>query len=119
MVSEALIQQAWREAAADLGIVVVAPAHVQVGSVSVLVLAHLPQFGGPRGMVVFGAARPVAPHDAEALVAAGYGYSRRALPARYDRTWFVGLLDDWGWNRPDELPPSWFEGPDLDADGWA
>src|SRR4051812_40873333 len=74
------VARAWSRAGDDLGIVVVAPAVVTVGATTVHACALVPQFGAPKGMVVF---HEVAAHTGtpehgaalEELLRGGYGFT--------------------------------------------
>jgi hypothetical protein len=87
------MQAAWREAAAQLGIEVVAP--FEVAGVSFP--AYLPDFGGPQGMVITGLTSS-AEGEAAAASEAGVYLSRVSDGyAEFDCGQFQAALDDWGW----------------------
>jgi len=102
------ICHAWTEAAADLGIRVVAPfAAAAEDGQAVIYEAHILDFGGPKGMLVgnqeseFGGLRK----------ALGYGYSILYPHYRkYDRQLFIDTLNDWGWCGEKGAEPSWYTG---------
>ena len=98
----------WREAASDLSVQFTAPfaLHGAMGEVSCF--GHLPEFGSPRGIVVFTA------FDAEHCKLAqsqGYAFSCTTENAEpYDREGFEDMLNDWGWSVEGREPPSWYSG---------
>ena len=99
--------EAWRTAAAELGISVVAP--VEIGGETCVAL--LRDFGSPAGAVVVevdGLRAEAATASAEA---AGYFVSAMTAAAyeRFDRELFVTTLDDWGWFGSGDAPP-WYSG---------
>jgi hypothetical protein len=97
---------AWREAAAQLGIEVVAP--FEVAGVSFA--AYLPDFGGPQRMVISGLTSS-AEDDAAAASEAGLYLSRVSdAYAEFDRSQFQAALDDWGWYGPAEKRSGWYTG---------
>jgi hypothetical protein len=101
----ARMSRAWQEAAAKLGIAAVAPFEVA----GVTFAAYLPDFGGPRDMVITG----LASTEAEAVAASRAGlYLSRAsdVYAEFDRSQFQAALDDWGWYGPDDKCPGWYAG---------
>ena len=102
------IAEAWRAAAEDLGLQVVAP--VEVGKLTAV--ARVNNFGGPNGVIML---RLGGQHNDEVVRAAeadGYyvslvnGDSYRT----YDRKLFIDTLDDWGWFGEPEPPPRWYTG---------
>ena len=105
------IVEAWRAAAADLGIRVTAPFALPGprGGAPVEFLALVHDFGAPAGALVCAA------HDWDALESAGgaCGYFVSGLYpdayANYDRGQFIDTLEDWGWFGGGP-PPSWYAG---------
>ncbi len=102
------ISQAWRNAAKDLGIRVVAPfAMLAAGNESITYEAYVLDFGGPKGTVVGVLEDKL--HDCRA--AQGYYYSNLSASYRlYVRQHFINTLNDWGWYGPAELRPFWYSG---------
>lgn len=102
------LSEAWKVAASDLGIRVLAPYRVDLDGVVVEFDALIADFGGPGGTAVveMGQADPRAKVAADR---AGVFYSQLSAPAysQYDRAEFIDTLDDWGWFGSDE-PPTWF-----------
>jgi hypothetical protein len=99
------MSRAWQEAATNLGIAVVAP--FEVAGVSFA--AYLPDFGGPRGMVITGL--PSTEEEAVTASDAGLYLSRVSdVYAEFDRSQFQAALDDWGWYGPAEKRPGWYAG---------
>ncbi len=103
------ISRAWLNAGTDLGIRVVAPFAVPVGTgESLLYEAHIVDFGGPKGMVV---GLPDRDHIGD--IRRGHGYASSDLSAnyrQYDRNLFVGTLNDWQWFGQKGEQPSWCTG---------
>jgi hypothetical protein len=100
------ISGAWREAAVDLGIRVVAPFGLTTESGETEWFeAHIPDFGGPRGTVVANLDSGL--DDLRKRL--GY-YTSNLSPTyqTYVRHYFIATLNDWGWfGEPDEQPP-WY-----------
>lgn len=112
MTTEMLVR-AWRQAAADLGIVVLSPftltADSDGGAVECVALVE--QFGSPNGTVVMGR------HDSaeQARVAAKaqgrfFSLIDEASYSLYDRSLFIETLDDWGWFGEIRQAPGWYTG---------
>ena len=107
------IAKAWREAASDLAIEVIAPYQITDSSGYVLAdsIALVKHFGSPEGTVIFERHKPlddVLPH-AEAqgrfcsmLDSLSYG--------RYNRDLFLDTLNDWGWYGDPKQRPTWYTG---------
>jgi hypothetical protein len=108
------ISGAWREAAADLGIKVVAPFSLATGGGdSVLYEAYLPEFGGPKGTIGGSLARD------DGNVRQLQGCSSSDLSDRYrkyDRDHFIETPKDWRWFGEDGKEPRWYKG-DLTSKG--
>ena len=102
---DARIASAWREASDRLGVRVIAP--YAIGPVSFV--AHLPHFGGQRGMVI--ASLPSSDEVIAAAKMAGLYLSRVSGEyAEFDPDLFKETLDDWGWFGPVEDRPAWYSG---------
>jgi len=95
---------AWREAASDLGIRIITPFTIT----GVTFPLHLPDFGGPAGMVC-GTLDTPAEH-ALAAERAGYYCSRINTESysHYQRDAFIATLDDWQYFGPPEQCPPWY-----------
>ncbi|HKU99788.1 MAG TPA: hypothetical protein VJR58_31120 [Vineibacter sp.] len=97
--------RAWHRLAMDLGIEVVAPCEINLANGSRFrATAHVRNFGAENGMVVepnYAALKPYA----DALTAAGYGYSAMELNDLWDRAAVIEMLADWGWTSPRPRPP--------------
>jgi hypothetical protein len=103
-----LIRDACLTAAAELGVRVVAPFRLlEGGGEAVEFIAHFPDFGGPKGMLVC----HFKDWPAKQLVAKLYGFYCSGLHpdsySRYDRETFVDGFKEWAWtgNAADE--PDW------------
>ena len=100
------ISNAWTEAAADLGIRVVAPFSLVADDQSVMFEAHILDFGGPKGAVVGN-------HESDFGVAKAFGYwSSNLYPSyrKYNRQLFIDTLNDWGWFGDGGAKPIWYTG---------
>jgi hypothetical protein len=98
----------WREAAADLGVQIVAPYRLGPRAFA----AWIPNFGSPSGTLIDWLTSRA---DWTAAAAEGYYVSRLNAESyrTYDRDLFVATLNDWGWHG--QAPaPSWYTG-----DPWA
>jgi len=106
MQPNAQISEAWRRAAADLGIRVTAQITVEVGSQETAefrALVH--DFGGPMGTLV------CSMDDSSPRRLGDYFVSavNPEVYQNYDRQTFVDALEDWGWFGKD-APPTWYRG---------
>jgi hypothetical protein len=103
------MQEAWLRAADELGIRITVPYVISSGRGPAVYVAFIPDFGGPRGMVVW----PVAGKD-DRLVAAReaalYFSQLSASYSAFDRQLFIDTLTDWGWFGPDDDKPGWYTG---------
>ena len=104
--------QAWRTAAEDLGIDVVAPFVLQVNGNELRCVALVKGFGHINGMLVRrggGTQWAEARELLDQVVDLGCGYTH--LDAEeYDRSGFIGLLNDWGWLGDADIAPHWYTG---------
>ena len=108
------VSLAWREAAMDLGIEVVAPFEIVLeDGTRETFPALIKHFGRPLGTVVemhltdgdrFWRLSAIA-------AAAGYYYSQLNPEAygSYSRPTFIDALVDWGWADPSVAPPQWYQ----------
>ena len=100
---------AWIAAASDLGIRVVSPFTVSASEAVFTFPVHLPDFGGPSGMVCDTLDAP----DGVAALAARAGYYcsifGRTSDWSYDRQLFIDTLDDWQYFGA-QPQPSWYSG---------
>jgi hypothetical protein len=100
--------RAWRDAAADLRISVVAPYELvgKSGVVAAVVVAWIGSFGSPQGIVV---ADRQSDRDFVRSAARRWGqvcsFINAESYAGYNRELFRATLDDWGWyGDPAESP---------------
>ena len=102
------IADAWRRAADDLGIEVVAP--VEVGNLTGI--AHITSFGAPGGTIVLRRGGQLTAEITSAAKANGYFVSivNGDSYQTYDRGLFIETLDDWGWFGDPTAPPRWYTG---------
>lgn len=104
---------AWRVAAEDLGIEVVAPFVLQVNGGELRCVALLKSFGHTNGMLVRrgGVAEW---HEARELldqaVDLGYAFTHLDWGPDYDRWSFIDALNDWGWHGDPDAVPDWYTG---------
>ncbi len=89
-----------------LGLQIIAPATVSLGSQTATFTALLLQFGGKNGMIVDPDWMTISPL-ADALVRLGYGYSVVELDHITDDDGPQKMLRDWGWTAA-EAKPSWW-----------
>ena len=95
----------WLDAAAELGIEVVALAQIVLNGQPAIFTALIRQLGGPAGMIVDPSWLALEPH-VDALAAAGFGYSCVEL-GDADQRGLVEVLRDWTWTDPDSSKPRW------------
>jgi hypothetical protein len=102
------ISDAWQQAAADLGIRVVAPFALAKESGEIQWFeALISDFGGPNGTIVGN--HDSGFHDIRERL--GY-YASNLYPSyrSYIREYFVDTLNDWGWFGADGEEPPWYTG---------
>lgn len=107
---------AWREAANDLGIRVVAPYLLRLPSgEEVACEAFIPDFGSTRGAIVL--SEETERRERRAL---GKGddlwtsvHPVKGTPRKYDRAAFIDELTDFGWFGQAEEAPSWYPSPPI------
>jgi hypothetical protein len=102
------ISDAWRQAAADLGIRVVAPFGVPTESGKTEWFeAHILDFGGHKGTVV--AIQDSGLDDVRERL--GF-YTSNLFPTyrTYVRQYFIDTLNDWGWSGAPGKEPLWYTG---------
>ena len=101
------ISEAWRQAAVDLGIRVIAPFALSLDGETERYEAHILDFGGPKGTVVTG-------QNGESggiRKRLGYYYSILFPSYRvYARQHFIDTLNDWGWFGEKGKEPVWYTG---------
>jgi len=107
--------KAWRRAAEELGIEVIAPFTFVVGERAHTCAAWVGRFGGARGTLVLLVEPPSFALDRELITDAereGYKWSavNSALYSEFDRALFIEALRDWTYvgaaaSRPNWLPP--------------
>lgn len=100
---------AWRQAAADLGLDVVAPFSVSVEDHELSCIALVRGFGHRSGMLVLPLGAHVVFDKAvrARLVDEGYSYSFVGASYQvYDRALFVETLNDWGWQGDRQAAPA-------------
>ena len=103
------IVAAWREAAFDLGVRVVAPHALELPDGTVLeVEVFLPDFGGPHGAVAIA----LDDHErCERATALNCFVSQLASRYRcFDAELFRDTLNDWQWFGPATDRPNWYSG---------
>jgi len=99
---------AWKEAAQDLRIGVVAPFELESAGDKIVYEAHILDFGGPKGTVA-GVIDDEAPWTDARRVQGYYGSNLSPSYRRYDRQLFIDTLNDWQWFGQG-LPPIWYTG---------
>jgi hypothetical protein len=104
--------EAWRRAAEELGIEVIAPFTFTVDSRTHECTAWVGQFGNARGTLVVVVEPPSFALDRQLIADAereGYKWSAlsTALYNRFDRALFIETLSDWQYVGPAALRPDW------------
>ena len=102
------ISDAWKKAAVDLGITVVAPVSLIADNRQTEWFeAHIVDFGGPKGTVVGN--QDSALNDTRKNL--GY-YASNLFPSYrvYVRQNFIDTLNDWGWFGDEGQAPDWYSG---------
>lgn len=107
---DADISDAWRRAAQELGIRVVAPYDVSlVGGRAARVEAYVQDFGSVRGAIVLSQRTG---NLAAEMNRNGHWHSILTESHRaWDRKRFIDTLNDWGWFGPEGQEPDWYTGP--------
>ncbi|HET7083456.1 MAG TPA: hypothetical protein VFI23_01705 [Rhizomicrobium sp.] len=95
------MSNAWAQAAADLGIRVIAPFSLIAGDEELNFEAFVPDFGSAEGAVVMS---EISERKLDRWFSILYPSYRQ-----YDRAHFIETLDDWGWFGAGK-PPDWFTG---------
>jgi len=107
------LADAWRVAAEDLGIDVIAPFLLldELTQRSASCIALIKWFGSPSGTVVVARHSPseIAQSAAKARGMFVSMLDERSF-AKYSRDLFVDTLNDWGWYGPEYGSPQWFSG---------
>jgi hypothetical protein len=109
------ISMAWKGAAADLGIQVVAPFAITLESGEIFWFeAHIADFGRPRGTVVGN--QDTASENIRGRL--GY-YTSNLFPVyrTYKRELFIDTLNDWGWFGEKGKEPDWYTGKSWSSTG--
>lgn len=104
----AALAEACLAAGRDLGITIVVPFSIEDNSGEVVgYAAFLPDFGGPRGTLVYDYREPQ--HRSAAASRAGYFCSglNPDVYCPYNRDVYVEALADWGWFGPESARPTW------------
>jgi hypothetical protein len=104
---------AWRVAASDLGLDVVAPYRLvdPTSDEPIDCVALVRAFGCAEGAILLDLGSTTsAQHDAASRL--GYFATRINVVAysNYERTAFVDTLNDWGWFGPEGQRPGWYTG---------
>ena len=95
------ISDAWSQAAADLGIRVIAPFTLIAGDKALNFEAFVPDFGSTEGAVVMS---EVSERKLDRWCSILYPSYRQ-----YERARFIDTLNDWGWFGAGKAP-DWFTG---------
>jgi len=100
---------AWLEAKKRLGIEVITPYKFELDGVSVTAIAYLPDFGSPKGALVFKISE-----NPYLNLAQSHGYFCSELNPEiygcFNHQQFQETLDDWQWFSKSKKPPSWYTG---------
>ena len=114
-VNTELIARAWKRAAEDLGIEVIAPYLVELpdgGTKQFVALVR--RFGSATGMlidVISPTERDTFHKDYAIAEKANCGFSELNpdVYSVYDRDVFIEALLDWGWTDSENEPPKWYQ----------
>jgi hypothetical protein len=95
---------AWRSAAEDLRLQLVAPYLLDNGDGELVwVEGYLPDFGSRNGMVFTALKRgKISTKLYQSQISASYD--------TYDRNLFIDTLNDWGWFGQPDTAPNWYTG---------
>jgi hypothetical protein len=109
--------EAWRAAASALSIRIEAPYLLKTpDGREIMCTAHLPEFGGPRGMVLGLVNVPAHKNDSGIRAAAEalglyYSFINPEIYGHYDKAIFIEALADWGFFGDEDQRPSWLPRP--------
>jgi len=104
---------AWRDAAEDLGITVVAPYELldDSGDISAVAVAWVESFGSENGSVVAGLrSNRQGVQSAARRQGQFCSFINEESYVQYDRELFVATLNDWGWHGDPAHAPAWYTG---------
>jgi hypothetical protein len=110
------VTRAWRDAAEDLQITVVAPYELSdaAGNIAAVAVAWIESFGSAQGVVVAGLHAQRSHEEAIRSAARCQGkflsFINVESYAQYDRDLFVATLNDWGWHGNPAASPDWYTG---------
>jgi hypothetical protein len=105
--------QAWRAAAVDLGIDVVAPFALSVNGRELRCFALVKGFGRSNGILLVGAESEQWKEGGDRpIFDLGYGVIHvwGETYAEYDRSSFIDALNDLGWKGDPDAAPDWYTG---------
>lgn len=114
---ETELLQAWREAASSLSVRVEAPYIIKAANGEAIeCVAYLPDFGGPKGMVIGIIAPPEFQTNSALKLAAEslelfYSFINRDVYRKYQEEIFKEALRDWGYQGSESLRPFWVPRP--------
>ena len=78
---------------------------------SIRCVALVRDFGAAGGTVVVSRGMPDMDHVKAAARRGSYHYSILARSYdQFDRDWFIGTLNNWGWRRDPHAAPPWYAG---------
>jgi len=106
------VASAWRMAADDLGLEVVAPYILRSGDREYRFIVLIKSFGSGNGALVCLPQQWDDEGFAEVAGAAGFYCSGLYSESysRYDRPHFIDTLNDWGWFGNEPNTPEWYTG---------
>ena len=104
---------AWRVAARELAVSIVAPAMIEAHGELKTYVALVLDFGSPRGTAVVpwkpGEPRSVPLSSVPTDLRPYISFVSRSQYERFDRGLFIDTLNDWGWFGT-SAPPEWYSG---------
>jgi hypothetical protein len=96
----------WLAVAKELNVQVTAPYKVTLDGKQIVFAAYFQHFGSSCGIVIDSDWSVIGTH-ADALSAAGFGYSCVSFERGTDLESLREVLVDWGWTGPPEDKPEW------------
>jgi hypothetical protein len=101
------IIESWKQASAELGFTFLSPYRLE----NVEFMGLIPDFGSPKGMLIF--YNEDLETDPWAKIAEKYGFGYSCLGCsyeKYNKELFIDTLNDWRWSPKSEQPPHWYTG---------
>jgi len=103
------LQTAWRTAAKDLKLDIVAPFVLKTETFSITAEILLKNFGSENGMLIVSNYKIIEPYH-DKIIQLGYGYSTLTEPDKDypfnadEKEAFIEMISEWGWFGPGKAP---------------